>query len=104
MSVELVSSNLWVSPYSLYQQEIYGIIRKFHDDDDMDFKQISDWLVGKGYKTPRGKVFTEGHVWSIYTKKNRSIQRFSREYDHTITQMKVDVVDYLSTGKKEEEM
>src|ERR1039457_3616122 len=43
MSVELVSANLWESPYTLYQQEVYDIIRKHHDDDGWNFKQISDW-------------------------------------------------------------
>ena len=95
MSVELVSSNLWVSPYSLYQQELFSIICSRHDEDGWNFKQVSDWLNENGYKTPRGKTFRENHVWSIYIKKQRSIQRFSREYDHTITDMKVDVVDYV---------
>ena len=55
-----------------------------------NFKQISDWLVENNYKTPRGKVFTQPHVWSIYKKKIKSITRFSREFDHVITDMKVD--------------
>ena len=95
MSVELTSSNLWTSPYTPYQQEVYDIVRKLHEDDRWNFKQISDWLNGNGYKTPRGKVFQKNHVWSIYMKKQRSIQRFSREYDHTITDLKISTVDYL---------
>jgi len=70
------------------------VICKLHDEDGMDFKQVSDWLNGNGYKTPRGMVFKQNHVWSIYIKKQRSIQRFNREYDHTIMDMKIDVVDY----------
>jgi len=71
------------------------LIFRLHDEDGWDFKRISDWLNGNGYKSPRGKVFREGHVWSIYIKKQRSIQRFSREYDPEVTDMKVDVVDYI---------
>jgi site-specific DNA recombinase len=97
MSVELVSANLWESPYTLYQQELYGIIRKCHEEDGWNFKQISDWLNDNGYKSPRGKVLKENHVWSIYIKKQRSIQRFSREYEHKVTDMKVDVVDIVPT-------
>jgi hypothetical protein len=100
MSVELVSANLWESPYTLYQQELYGIIQKLHDADGWNFKQISDWLVENGYKSPRGKTLKENHVWSIYIKKQRSIQRFSREYDHKVTDMKVDVVDIVPTKNK----
>jgi hypothetical protein len=99
--VKLTSSNLWVSTYTPYQQELYDIISKLHDDDGWDFKQVSDWLNGKGYKTPRGKTFKENHVWSIYTKKNRSINRFSREYVHSITDLKIDSVDYLPNPQSE---
>lgn len=98
MTVDLTCSYLWTSPYSVYQRELYSLICKLHEDDGMDFQQVSDWLNENGYKTPRGKTFKENHVWSIYTKKNRSIQRFSREYDHSVTDMKVDVVDYLPTS------
>ena len=90
LSVELKSSNLWVSPYSPYQQELYDIISKFHEEEGWNFKQISDWLVDNNYLTPRGKVFTQSHVWSIYVKKIRSVTRFSKEFDHVITDMRVD--------------
>ena len=101
MTVDLTCSYLWTSPYSVYQQELYSLIFQLHDDDGWDFKRISDWLNDKGYKSPRGKVFKEGHVWSIYIKKQRSIQRFSREYDPEVTEMKVDVVDYLPNPSSE---
>jgi hypothetical protein len=95
LSVELTSSNLWTSPYSLYQQEVFDLIRKLHEQDGWNFKQISDWLNENGYKTPRDKVFKENHVWSIYMKKMKSMTRFSREFDHSITDMGVDVVDFV---------
>ena len=98
MDVEVSSSNLWVSPYTPYQQELFDRICKLHDDDGWDFKQISDWLNENGYKSPRGKVFRQNHVWSIYTKKHRSIKRFGREYPHIITDVKVDSVDYEPTS------
>ena len=90
LSVELKSSNLWVSNYSPYQQELFNIISKYHDEEGWNFQQISDYLVDNNYRTPRGKIFTQGHVWSIYKKKIKSITRFSREFDHIITDMKVD--------------
>jgi len=92
-SVEFTSSNLWVSSYTPYQQELFDMITKFHDEDGLDFKRISDWLNSNGYLTPRGKVFRQNHVWSIYKKKMRSIKRFSREFDHVVTEMKLDVVE-----------
>ena len=95
VSVELKSSNLWSPPYSPYQQELFGIIAKFHEVDGLNFKQISDWLVSNQYLTPRGKTFTQSHCWSIYKKKNSSIERFSREYAPIIKDMSIDVVNYV---------
>ena len=100
MTVDLTCSYLWTSPYSVYQQELFSLICKLHDDDGWDFKRISDWLNGNGYKSPRGMTFKENHVWSIYMKKHRSIKRFSREYDPEVVDMKVDVVDYLPNPEK----
>lgn len=95
LSVQLKSSNLWLPPYSNYQQELFDIITKFHEVDGWNFQQISDWLVENNYSTPRGKVFNNSIALSIYKKKSRSIERFSREFDHTITDMGIDVVDYI---------
>jgi len=95
MTVDLTCSYLWTSPYSIYQQELFSLICKLHEEDGWDFKQVSDWLNGNGYKSVRGMTFKENHVWSIYMKKRKSIQRFSREYDPEVTDMKVDVVDYI---------
>ena len=91
-SVELRSSNLWLSSYSGYQQVLFDLISKYHTD-GWTFKRISDWLNDNGYKTPRGKVFTDSHVWSILMKKTRSINRFSREFEPILTDMKVDTIE-----------
>jgi hypothetical protein len=99
-SLQIVSSNLWIPPYSPYQQELFYYISKFHEEDGWNFKQISDWLRDNNYLTPRGHSFTESHAWSIYQKKNRSIKRFSREFEDTITDMKIDVVDYNHVPKE----
>jgi hypothetical protein len=57
MVVRVTSSNLWTSPYSDYQQEVYDLIKTKHDE-GLNFVQISDWLNDNEYKTPRGKVFS----------------------------------------------
>ena len=92
MSVEIMSSNLWISSYSPYQQELFDNISRLHEKGNLNFKQISDWLIENGYKTPRGKTFTHTHCWSIYQKKNRSIERFNREFDSKITDLKINQV------------
>jgi hypothetical protein len=84
MEVRITSSNLWLSHYSDYQMELFSIISDLYENQNMTFKQISDYLIDKGYKTPRNHRFTHKHTWSIYTKKKRSDQRFGREYQPDI--------------------
>ena len=96
LSVVLRLSNLWTSHYSPYQQELFNIINELHGQ-GWNFPLISTWLNDNGYKTPRGKVFKENIVWSIYTKRNRSITRFNREYGPIINDIGIDVVDYIPT-------
>jgi hypothetical protein len=94
MEVRITSSNLWLSHYSDYQMELYSIISDLHDNHNMTFKQISDYLIEKGYKTPRGYPFTHKHVWSIFTKKNRSDQRFGRSFQPDIIDVGLDIINY----------
>jgi hypothetical protein len=94
MEVRITSSNLWLSNYSDYQMELYSIISDLHTNHNMTFKQISDYLIEKGYKTPRGHKFTHKHTWSIYTKKNRSDQRFGRSFQPDIIDMGLDIINY----------
>jgi hypothetical protein len=93
MEVRITSSNLWLPHYSDYQMELYSIISDLYENQTMTFKQISDYLIHKGYKTPRGHQFTHKHTWSIYTKKNRSDQRFGRLFQPDIIDMGIDIVN-----------
>ena len=93
LSVQLLSSNLWTSPYSPYQQKLFNIISQKHEEDGLNFKEISDWLNENSYLTPRRKIFKQNHVWSIYKKKQRSIERFSREFTPDITNIEVNSLE-----------
>ena len=95
MVLQVSSPNLWTSPYSDYQSKLFEIIKTKHEDEGLNFQQISNWLNENHFKTPRGKVFKQNHVWSIYTKKKMSIQRFSRENDTEVLSTSVDVVNYV---------
>jgi hypothetical protein len=94
MVLVITSPNLWISPYSEYQQTLFGMIQHKHEVEGMNFVQISDWLNENHFKTPRGKVFNQSLAWSMYTKKMRSIQRFSRENELKIKSTGIDVVNY----------
>jgi len=95
MVIQVSSSNLWMSPYSEYQQKIFDIIREQHEDQKMNFVQISNWLNENNYLTPRGKVFSQPLAWSMYNKKQRSLKRFSRSFEPEILNSKVEVVTTL---------
>jgi hypothetical protein len=94
LSIQVMSSHLWVPPYSDYQQELFNIISKLHENEGWNFKRISDWLVEHDYLTPRGTTFNQPKCWSIYQKKKRSLKRFTRSFNHSITDIGIDVVDY----------
>jgi hypothetical protein len=95
MVIKLTSSNLWMSPYSSHQTELFHLIKTQHENDGKNFKQISDWLNEHGYNTTRGKVFTQGHVWSMYKKKKKSNERFGREFVPYFKSVSIDVLDSL---------
>lgn len=99
MVIRVSSPNLWLSPYSEYQQKLFDIIREQHEDKGMNFVQISDWLNENNYLTSRGKVFSQPLAWSMYTKKKRSINRFSRPVELDVIKSEVDVVNYFPTIK-----
>ena len=94
INVLFKSPNLWVSPYSQYQQRLFNIIRSQHEEQGKNFVEICNYLISKGYKSTRGKDLTQSIVWSIYTKK-KSIQRFSRVFEPVVTDVKLDLLDYF---------
>ena len=97
MIIRVSSPNLWLSPYSEYQQKLFDIIREQHEDKKMNFVQISKWMNDNNYLTPRGKVFSQQLAWSMYTKKQRSIKRFSRPVQSEVINSELDIVNYTST-------
>ena len=72
----LRTGNLLVGNYSEYQHFLHNTIKDLHDG-SMGYRKISDWLNEKGYRTPRGKPFTNTHVFSILKKKRLRDERLS---------------------------
>ena len=95
INVLFKSSSLWVSPYSQYQHQLFDIIKTRYEDQGHTFVEICNYLISNGYKSPRNKDLKPNHVWSIYNKKKKSIQRFSRVFDPVITDVKLDLIDYF---------
>ena len=95
IKVLFTSSNLWMSPYSKRQTELFELIRTQHEEMGKNFKQISDWLNQHGYKTTRGHTFRQNHVWSMFFKKKKSNERFGREFVPSFRSVTVEIMDTL---------
>lgn len=85
----VVTTKLWKSNYSQYQEELYKKICDFKGNvfTPLGYRKIAQILNKEGYKTPRNTVFKNTHVFSIYKKGNIRKERMERE----------DIVEVLDT-------
>jgi hypothetical protein len=72
---------LWTSSYSDYQQFLFDKIKGLKDDflTPICYRKISKLLNGEGLKTPRGNMFKNNHVHSIYKKGLIRKERMNRK-------------------------
>jgi len=77
----VISTNLWKSNYSSYQEELYKKIYDLKSNvfTPVGYRKIALILNNEGYKTPRGSIFKNNHVHSIYKKGNIRKERIERE-------------------------
>ncbi len=87
--LSIITTKLWKSNYSSYQEELYNKICDFKGDvfTPMGYRKIAQILNREGYKTPRNSVFKNTHVFSIYKKGNIRKERMERD----------DIVEVLDT-------
>ena len=78
-TVERRFTNLWVAPYSQYQQFLYDTINDLREK-RWNYRQIAEWMNQNEYKTPRGKMFHGSHVHSIVKKKKTREIRLNQIY------------------------
>ena len=90
--VEVRISNLWVAPYSSYQQFLYDTICKFRKK-GWNYQQIADWFNSNDYTTARGKKFFNSSCHSIVKKKHLRDARLSKRYPWKISNFGVSFVD-----------
>ena len=91
-TVEVRFSNLWVAPYSQYQQFLYDTITGFREK-GWNYQQIADWFNSNDYKTPRGKMFHGSHAHSIVKKKKIREVRLTRRYLPKLSNFALRFVD-----------
>ena len=85
-------TNLWVAPYSQYQQFLYDTISDFRQK-GWNYTQIADWLNQNDYTTPRGKKFHGSHAHSIVKKKRIRESRLTRKYPPKLSNFALRFVD-----------
>ena len=91
LSVDYYSATLWQAPYSEYQQFLFDTIDSMHKGGNSYIK-IAQWMNDNIHLTPRGPVFKPNHAWSIHMKKQKSINRFARTYEPSITNIGIDII------------
>ena len=91
-TVEVRFTNLWVAPYSSYQQCLYGLICDFRKR-GWNYQQIADWCNSNDLTTPRGKKFFNSSCQSIVSKKNARDARLSKTYPPKLCNFGLRFVD-----------
>ena len=85
-------TNLWVAPYSQYQQFLYDTITDLREK-GWNYQQIADWLNQNDYTTPRGKKFLNAHAHSIVKKKKVREVRLTKMYPPKLSNFALRFVD-----------
>ena len=85
-------TNLWVAPYSQYQQFLFDTIKGFRKK-GWNYQQIADWFNSNDYKTIRGKKFSNSSCHSIVSKKNARDRRLSKTYPPKLSNFAISFVD-----------
>ena len=80
-SLSIITTNLWESNYSEYQQYLFNQICKYKECllSPIGYRKISKIFNDEGLKTPRGSIFKNNHVHSIYKKGKIREERINRE-------------------------
>jgi hypothetical protein len=101
--VEVRISNLWVSPYSSYQQFLYETICKFRKK-GWNYQEIADWFNSNDYTTARGKRFFNSSCQSIVKKKHLRDARLSKRHLWKLSDFALRLVDrtLINTPNDEE--
>jgi hypothetical protein len=84
------TNKLWVSTYTHYQEHLSDQIIELRDVFGLTFNQISDRLNGEGKLTPRKCSFEGNHVFSIYMKRKRMLERFEKDNEVTIRNITIE--------------
>jgi len=94
-SISVVTTHLWKSEYTPYQEYLFNRIRGFkeHNLTPIGYRKISQIFNKEGLLTPRGFVFKNNHVHSIYKKGKIRLDRMNRKDIVEISDVIVEVLN-----------
>ena len=80
-SLSIITTNLWESNYSEYQQYLFDRICGYKENilTPIGYRKISKIFNEEGLKTPRNTDFTNSKVHSIYKKGKIREERINRK-------------------------
>ena len=80
-SVSIITTNLWESNYSEYQQYLFDRICGYKENilTPIGYRKISKIFNDEGLKTPRNTEFSNSKVHSIYKKGKIREERINRK-------------------------
>lgn len=81
ISISIITTKLWESNYSDYQEYLFNRILEYKDKSvtPIGYRKISKILNEEGLKSPMGKPFTNVIVFGIYQKGKVRQERIFRE-------------------------
>jgi hypothetical protein len=93
-SISITTTHLWESNYTKYQQYLFNRICKYKEDvlTPIGYRKISQIFNDEGLKTPRGNVFKNNHVHSIYEKGKKREERINRK---DIVEVSVPIIEEI---------
>ena len=91
-SVSIITTKLWESNYSEYQQYLFNRICEYKESfvTPIGYRKISKIFNEEGLKTPRGSIFKNNHVHSIYKKGKIREERVNREDIVEVSQVTIE--------------
>ena len=94
-SLSIITTNLWESNYSEYQQYLFNRICEYKESfvTPIGYRKISKIFNDEGLKTPRNTEFTNSKVHSIYKKGKIREERINREDIVIISPVKIEVLN-----------
>ena len=94
-SISITTTKLWESNYSEYQEYLFRRICEYKDNNltPIGYRKISQIFNEEGLKTPRGSVFKNNHVHSIYKKGKIREERVNREDIVEVSQPIIEVLN-----------